>query len=314
MALRVLTQNTQQNQEDIARISEDSGVDLKDCYQCGKCSAGCPIAAEADMTPREIIRNLQLGLVDPVLESKMPWYCVECGVCLVRCPQKVDLPALNEAICRLAMRQKKGSVREGARFMNIFLDNVQHKGVSDEAMLAGRFNLETGHLMQDVLSAPKMMQRGLLAPLERSYKPEGADDVRRIVKACRDAEAQEAAQVRAEQREQTTRERTRVSKARLDVLREMREEEERAASAVADASEAESGAPLSASDGNIALEAVASPRHAATAQAEGAPSLAPDSNTARDEVAPSGHAAAAQAEGATTPTAGVEGGGSNEAC
>lgn len=222
MALRVLTQNAQRNREDIAAICEDSGVDLKDCYQCGKCSAGCPIAAEADMTPREVIRNLQLGQVDAVLESKMPWYCVECGVCLVRCPQSVDLPALNEAICRLAMRKKKVSMREGERFMNIFLDNVQRKGVSDEAMLAGRFNLETGHFFQDVLSAPKMMQRGLLSFAEKGHELEGSADVKRIVRACREAERQKAKQQRAAERAEAAEERTRVAHERVEVLREGR--------------------------------------------------------------------------------------------
>ena len=166
------------------------------------------------MTPRQIIRNLQLGLVEPVLDSKMPWYCVECGVCLVRCPQQVDLPALNEAICRLAMRKKRVSVREGARFMNIFLDNVQRKGVSDEAMLAGRFNIETGHFVQDVASVPKMMQQGLLSLTEKGHVPKGAAEVRRIVRACRQAEAAKAAQVRAAEREQAAQQRAELLQAR----------------------------------------------------------------------------------------------------
>ena len=218
MAMRVLNGGGTSAARDIAAISADSGVNLKDCYQCGKCSAGCPIASEADMTPREIIRNLQLGLIDPVLESKMPWYCVECGVCLVRCPQSVDLPALNEAICRLAMRKKKVSVREGQQFMNIFLDNIQRKGVSDEAMLAGRFNVQTGHLFQDVISAPKMMQRGLLSFTEKAYSPEGKADVARIVKQCREAEAKKAAEVRAADRVLKTDERVARSHARVEIV------------------------------------------------------------------------------------------------
>ena len=154
----------------------------------------------------------------------MPWYCVECGVCLVRCPQQVDLPALNEAICRLAMRKKKVSVREGARFMNIFLDNVQRKGVSDEALLAGRFNLETGHFIQDVTSAPKMMQRGLLSLTEKGHVPEGTADVRRIVKACRDAEAKAAAQARASDRARAHQERKDRAHSRTEARRQQRDQ------------------------------------------------------------------------------------------
>ena len=216
MPLCDLTKQDEATKSGIEAIREDSNVDVKDCYQCGKCSAGCPMATVADMTPREIIRNLQLGLLDPVLESSMPWYCVECGVCLVRCPQQVDLPALNEAICRLAMRKKKVAVREGERFMNIFLDNVQRKGVSDEAMLAGRFNLETGHFMQDVLSAPKMMQRGLLSLTEKGHEPEGSDEVKRIVKRCREAEKNRARDEKAADRKKLSEQRAAKRAERLE--------------------------------------------------------------------------------------------------
>ena len=44
-----------------ARIGEAAGVDFKDCYQCGKCTAGSPLAESMDLMPREVIRYLQLG-------------------------------------------------------------------------------------------------------------------------------------------------------------------------------------------------------------------------------------------------------------
>ena len=53
-------------------IAAEAGVDLKDCYQCGKCTAGCPLAESMDLVPREVIRYLQLGAIDVVLEAKTP--------------------------------------------------------------------------------------------------------------------------------------------------------------------------------------------------------------------------------------------------
>ena len=44
-----------------ARIGKAAGVDFKDCYQCGKCTARCPLAESMDLMPREVIRYLQLG-------------------------------------------------------------------------------------------------------------------------------------------------------------------------------------------------------------------------------------------------------------
>ncbi len=172
----------------VTEICADAGVNLKDCYQCGKCAAGCPMAESADMTCREVIRNLQLGLVDEVLASNMPWLCVECANCVTRCPQEVDMPSLNEAICRYAMAQRRVAIKEGPAFMNIFLDNIQKKGVSDEALLAMRFNLSTGHLFQDVPSAPKMMSRGLLSG--DGYKPTNAEEIKQMVRKIRSREQQ----------------------------------------------------------------------------------------------------------------------------
>jgi AraC-like DNA-binding protein len=51
-------------------IAKEAGVNLKDCYQCGKCTAGCPLADSMDLMPREVIRYLQLGAIDVVLDAK----------------------------------------------------------------------------------------------------------------------------------------------------------------------------------------------------------------------------------------------------
>ena len=83
MEARNLTQ-TARSDNKLHSVLGDAKVDPKDCYQCGKCSAGCPVASDADMTPREVLRHLQLRQVEPVLKSNMPWLCAGCGMCLVR--------------------------------------------------------------------------------------------------------------------------------------------------------------------------------------------------------------------------------------
>ena len=75
-----LTIESKASEAIVRRIEELSGVNLKDCYQCGKCAAGCPVAPHADMTCRQVIRDLQLGLVENVLAAEMPWACLGCSV------------------------------------------------------------------------------------------------------------------------------------------------------------------------------------------------------------------------------------------
>ena len=187
MEARNLTQTAKFDNE-LHSVLDDAKVDPKDCYQCGKCSAGCPVASDADMTPREVLRHLQLGQVDPVLKSNMLWLCAGCGMCLARCPQSVDLPNLMLACRRAAEAQGIKPIGEVARFNQLFVNGVREKGLSDEAVLAMRFNLATGHLLQDALSAPKMVVRGMIGPTSKEQA--NADEVKELIDRARMAASQ----------------------------------------------------------------------------------------------------------------------------
>ncbi len=146
----------------VERIASAAGVDLRDCYQCGKCAAGCPVAPRADLTCRQVIRSLQLGQAEAVLAARMPWACLGCGVCLARCPQGVDLPSLMAAITRVATDEGCVAVRDAKVFQEVFLGITHTTGISDEVLLAGGYNLASGHAFQDVANVPAMMRRGLI--------------------------------------------------------------------------------------------------------------------------------------------------------
>jgi heterodisulfide reductase subunit C len=59
------------------------------CYQCVKCTSGCPLSNHFDLTPNQVMRALQLG-DESVLESKTIWLCASCQTCTTRCPQGLD--------------------------------------------------------------------------------------------------------------------------------------------------------------------------------------------------------------------------------
>lgn len=46
----------------IKKVSEISGQNLSSCYQCGKCSSGCPSADRMDNIPSQFIKLIQLGM------------------------------------------------------------------------------------------------------------------------------------------------------------------------------------------------------------------------------------------------------------
>ncbi len=89
----------------IAAIKEISGEDVRACYQCGKCTAGCPLAASMDLMPNQILRLLQLGEYEPVLQSRTIWQCASCLTCAARCPKEVDPARVMDALRTILMRQ-----------------------------------------------------------------------------------------------------------------------------------------------------------------------------------------------------------------
>lgn len=92
------------------RLEEISDQKLSDCYQCGRCTAGCPFARFMDAPPNQVIRFMQLGLKDDVLKAQGPWFCAACLVCQTRCPRGVDIPRLMEAVRTIHLRAKKGLI------------------------------------------------------------------------------------------------------------------------------------------------------------------------------------------------------------
>lgn len=92
-----------------ARVEELSGENVFACYQCGMCSAGCPLTEEMDRLPSQVIRSLQLD--DPtLLDSNAMWVCASCLACEVRCPKGVDLAKLMEALRQIMLRNALDNV------------------------------------------------------------------------------------------------------------------------------------------------------------------------------------------------------------
>lgn len=91
--------------EFVRRVAEVSGQDLNLCYQCGKCSAGCPMSFVMDLLPNQVIRAVQLGLPEELAESRTPQLCASCLVCTVRCPKGIDIARVMEALRQISLRR-----------------------------------------------------------------------------------------------------------------------------------------------------------------------------------------------------------------
>jgi len=160
-------------------VEEMSGVNLNACYQCRKCSAGCPVAGPAKSAPSEVIRRLHLGAGDELLQSGLVWMCLSCETCYGRCPMQINFPAVIDALRSLSIAKGiKAPKGNQPLFNRMFLENVKIFGRSyDLSMIAG-YKLGSGKIMDDAGKFPAMLGKGKMALLP----PSGADKkaVRRI--------------------------------------------------------------------------------------------------------------------------------------
>ncbi len=68
------------------------------CFNCGNCTAICPLSTNEHMFPRKIIRYIQLGLKDKALKAPEPWICHACGECSVTCPRQAFPSEIMNAV------------------------------------------------------------------------------------------------------------------------------------------------------------------------------------------------------------------------
>ena len=82
------------------------GENIKLCFACGTCTAGCPVSAvDAEYNPRQIIRQVLLGMRKELLSSPVIWRCVQCYSCTAKCPQNVKFRDVTRALREMAVAE-----------------------------------------------------------------------------------------------------------------------------------------------------------------------------------------------------------------
>lgn len=154
----------------LAQIEEEAGTKVNLCYQCGKCTAGCPVAFSMDYPPRQVIRLLQLNMLEEALSAESIWVCATCETCSARCPRGVEIASLMDALRREALIQGKNSKSKVALFNKAFLNWVKNGGKTFEAGLLLQFNLLSKQPFNDMEKGLPMMKRGKISFLPERVK------------------------------------------------------------------------------------------------------------------------------------------------
>ena len=163
----------------VQEVETLSGQKVGHCYQCGKCTAGCPFAFLMEDAPHKIIHLVQLGLQKPVLSSPAIWFCASCETCTTRCPEQVDVAKLMDTLRELSHRAKTLKGKSDVRlFTEIFLNSVKTKGRAHGVGIMARYNFESGHLFKDANKLMPMVRQGRVSL--RQKKISGIQNVRSI--------------------------------------------------------------------------------------------------------------------------------------
>jgi heterodisulfide reductase subunit C2 len=163
----------------LALVDEHSGQRVMSCYQCGKCSAGCPMAGSADAGPRQVLRAVQMGERGMALGSEMIWMCLACQTCTVRCPREIDVAAVMDALRHIALAEgERPAARDLHVFHRAFLTMVERGGRLYELGVGGLFNSLSGKPLTNADLLPRMLMKGKLDLLPPRSK--GAAEVRAI--------------------------------------------------------------------------------------------------------------------------------------
>jgi|LQYC01.1.fsa_nt_gi heterodisulfide reductase subunit C len=160
------------------------------CYQCRKCSNGCPVTFAMDFLPNQLMHAIKMGLRDEILGSSTPWVCASCQTCTTRCPNDIDIAHVMDTLRQLSVQEKTvNKERNAPIFHQVFLDSIWRRGrvyelgmVQTYTLKSGEFKnkMAKGELMNDLKLGWAMLTKGKLPLLPKSIRR--VKEVRNIFK------------------------------------------------------------------------------------------------------------------------------------
>ena len=143
-----------------------AGINVQDCFQCQKCSAGCPVARYMDYKPHQVMQMVALEMKDRLLACKTIWICASCYTCTARCPNEIDVAGVMDWLRQIALREGVAPAEPDVPlFHRAFLHSIRSHGrVHELGMMAG-YKMASRRYLDDMRIGWKMFVKGKLKPL-----------------------------------------------------------------------------------------------------------------------------------------------------
>ena len=134
---------------------------VRECYQCQKCSAGCPVAFAMDYKPNQIMQLVSLGMKERALRSKTIWVCASCYTCSTRCPNDIDIAGVMDWLRQSALEEGTAvAEKEIPLFHDAVLHSIQSHGRVHELGMIARYKMKSGNFFDDLRLGWKMFIKG----------------------------------------------------------------------------------------------------------------------------------------------------------
>ncbi len=156
-----------------------TGQKVRACYQCKKCSAGCPVAFAMDIFPHEVMKMAQYGQQQRLFGCSTIWLCASCETCTTRCPNEIDVAAVMDGLRVMALiAGVSPTEREVAIFHRSFLNGIKYTGRTNESLLVGAYKALSRRLFDDMGLGAVMLAKRKIKMLPHVVKDRKA--IRRI--------------------------------------------------------------------------------------------------------------------------------------
>jgi heterodisulfide reductase subunit C len=177
----------------LERVESFGPFNAAECFQCRKCTNGCPASFEMDLFPDQIIRLAVLGQRAEILQSKTIWICASCETCSTRCPNGIRIAELMDYFKEMAVRSGvPTALPRISGFHKAFLENIRFTGrVFEGALLpvwwarTGQIGekIRTGEVRNDLKQAMGLFSRNRMSLGPRKIK--GRSQVKAILRSSR---------------------------------------------------------------------------------------------------------------------------------
>lgn len=176
-----------QNDTFLKEVERRSGTPVSACFQCHKCSTGCPMAPDMEVLSSQVMRMIHLGEERPVLESRGIWLCASCEACTTRCPMQIDIAAVMDSLRMMAVERKVDlPYARGEQFNRSFLQSVSRNGRVFELGMMIAYKIRSRDFFTDAEKTGQMLAKGKLSLL-----PNKSGSARAVADVFRRAEEEE---------------------------------------------------------------------------------------------------------------------------